>query len=299
MTETKDKKWVFIVLIAICALLWGLSFFGTKVALTYMDTMQVLCLRWIIAAIIFALLAAFKVIKINFKGKPVKFIMLLGLVQPCIYSVFETTGIDLTTTSESSIMIATIPLMVLVLGRVVLKRKFSRRTVFAIVMAFVGVFICIAFAPNFSLGGKGLGYLALFGAVTTGATYNHMSNKAADNFSPLEITFMMAIAGGVVFNILNFTMGYGVTAYKMMFGNLECFIAILFLGVGCSCICYIIYNLALGKLPTAIASNMVANSTTAVGVLSGVIFAGDPFGWYTIVGLGLTLAGIWITSSKV
>ena len=41
---------------------------------------------------------------------------------------------------------------------------------------------------------------------------------------------------------------------------------------------------------------MIANSTTAVGVISGCAFAGDPFGWYTVAGVALTIAGVCLSS---
>ena len=56
------------------------------------------------------------------------------------------------------------------------------------------------------------------------------------------------------------------------------------------------YNFVLGKLPATIGANLVANSVTAVGVISGCVFAGDPFGWYTAVGVTLTITGVCLSS---
>lgn len=72
---------------------------------------------------------------------------------------------------------------------------------------------------------------------------------------------------------------------------------VLFLGICCSCLSYLIFNYVLGKLPATIGTNLVANSVTAVGVLSGCLFAGDPFGWYTVVGVALTITGVCLAST--
>ncbi|SFE35240.1 Permease of the drug/metabolite transporter (DMT) superfamily [Peptostreptococcaceae bacterium pGA-8] len=299
LNNFKDKKSFLYVLILICALFWGFSFLATTLALDYgLEPMQLLMLRWSVAAILFVMLAAFRIIKLNYKGKNLKLLFLVGSLQPCIYSIFETTGIGMTSTSESSILIATIPLVVLILGILFFHKPAKPITIFSIILAFMGVLCCIVFSPGFSLGGKSIGYIVVMTAVVVGSIYAHYSSRAGEEFSPIELTFGMAIMAAIFFNIINFAMGYGFDTVKIAVTNMDIFIAVLFLGVGCSCICYIIFNLALAKLPTARASNLVANSTTSIGVLSGVIFASDPFGWYTVVGLIMTVTGVWLSTKE-
>ena len=298
MKKLADSRFFLYGLILICSLSWGFSYLGIKVTLDKLDTVQLLAIRWTIALILFLLLALFKVIKINLKGKSLKWILMTGLLQPCIYSLFETTGVKLTTTSESSIFIATIPLMVLIFGELFFHKKTSGKTKFSILLAFIGIGICVVFSPAFSLGGKGLGYLMLIGAVLTGAMYSFASSKSSENFSAIETTFVMAVLSCVFFNCLAFAMGYGVSGYVACVTDMKLLAGVLFLGICCSVLCYLIFNYVLAKLPTVIASNLVANGTTAVGVLAGCFIAGDPFGWYTIVGVGMTITGICLSSTS-
>ncbi|MFR7991291.1 MAG: DMT family transporter, partial [Anaerovoracaceae bacterium] len=277
-----EKKWFIYALVPLCALCWGFSYLGTTVALASLAPMQLLSLRWTVSALIFIILSALRIVRINYKGKDIRLILMVGILQPCIYSIFETMGIKLTTTSESSIFIATIPLMVLLIGSLFLHRKNSKKTIAAIAMAFAGVVICVAGSPGFSIGGKGTGYLLLLGAVITGALYSYAGSKAAEQFDAIEVTFGISIMGCIFFNCISFAMGYGVSGYQACFADAELLAGVLFLGMCCSCLYYLIFNFVLGKLPTAIGTNMIANSTTAVGVISGCAFAGDPFGWYTV-----------------
>ena len=106
-----DKKWFVYALVPLCALCWGFSYLGITVTLKSLEPIQLLAMRWTVSALIFLLLAACRVIKIQYKGKDIKLVLTVGILQPCIYSIFETVGVKLTTTSESSIFIATIPLM--------------------------------------------------------------------------------------------------------------------------------------------------------------------------------------------
>ena len=291
-----EQKWFLYALVPICALMWGMSYLGTSGALVRLGVMELLALRWTVSTLLFLVLIACGVVKVSYRGKNVKLILLVGFLQPCIYAIFETLGIKYTTTSESSIFIATIPLMVLIIGALFLHRKNSRRTVFAIVMAFAGVIVCVVFSPDFSLGGKGIGYLFLVGAVISGAMYTYASSKASKEFDAIEITFTISAMGAVFFNAVSFAMGNGLRGYMLCFTDMKVLAGVLFLGICCSCLSYLIFNYVLGKLPTAIASNLVANSVTAVGVVSGCAFAGDPFGWYTVVGVILTISGICISS---
>lgn len=291
-----DKKWLMYVLVAICALFWGFSFLGTTVALRSLQPVQLLSMRWTISAVIFLLLALIGILKVKFTKQNVWKIFAVGLLQPSIYSIFETNGINLTTTSESSIFIATIPIMVLILGRLFFKKRYTARVVNAIIIAFTGVAICVVFSPTFSIGGKGIGYLILIGAVIVGALYCYASGFVSKEFGTMEITFAISITGAIFFNIISFIKGYGLSGYKICMEDYKLFFAVAFLGVCCSCICYIIFNFVLGVLPAAIAANLISNSTTAIGVISGVVFAGDAFGWYVVVGLILTISGIVLAS---
>ena len=124
-----EKKWFIYALVPLCALCWGFSYLGTTVALASLAPMQLLSLRWTVSALIFIILSALRIVRINYKGKDIRLILMVGILQPCIYSIFETMGIKLTTTSESSIFIATIPLMVLLIGSLFLHRKNSKKSV--------------------------------------------------------------------------------------------------------------------------------------------------------------------------
>lgn len=295
----KDSKLVFYLLIGICSSFWGFSFFATTLALRYgISTIELLMMRWSIAAILFIALAITKVIKVDFKGKNIKQVLLIGIMQPCIYSIFETAGIGLTSTSESSILIATIPAAVLLVGVLFFNKKITKITTIAIFLAFTGVITSVIFSPGFQVGSKLTGYLVLMGAVISAALYSNLSSSASKGFSSIEITFTISVLGGIFFTVLNFASGYGIRPIKEVGLHGELLIAVIFLGVGCSLICYLIFNYVLSKLSPASASNIVANSTTSIGVISGIVFAGDTFGWYTIVGLLMTMTGVWLTTKE-
>ncbi len=69
---------------------------------------------------------------------------------------------------------------------------------------------------------------------------------------------------------------------------------LLFLGLGCGVLCYLMYNYNLGRLNSTIASCIQTNSINIVGVSAGILILSDPWGWYTVVGLVLMSTGIVI-----
>ena len=112
----KGNKVILYLLFTALALLWGLSFLGTKVALEELEPIEVLAVRWGMSLVLFCFLGVTGIIKINFKGKNVRLLAIAVAIQPCIYSILEAWRINLTTSSESSIIIGVIPLMVVIEG---------------------------------------------------------------------------------------------------------------------------------------------------------------------------------------
>lgn len=300
MTENKkESKALLYTLFVVLALLWGLSFLGTKVALVELDPVELLAVRWGMSLVLFCLLIGLGIIKVSYKGKNIKLLALAVLMQPCIYAILEAWGINLTTSSESSIFIAVVPLMVVLESFVFFKQKVSLRTGLGIIIGFAGVVTSIAFAPEFSTGGKLTGYLCLLGAVTVGALYTLLSNRLGKDFSTMETSFGLAIAGGLFFNVLSLIQGNGLHPYKVFLAGGQTMWAVIYLGVGCSFAAYIIFNYTLSRLKADLATCIQTNSITVVGVAAGIIFGGDNWGWYTILGMLMTITGIVIASRDV
>lgn len=292
-------KRIFLYLVIFATgVVWGFSFLGTKVALASLSAIEVLAARWLLGFVALSILAALKVIKINLKGKPIRPLLIIALFQPAIYSIAECVGIGLTTVSESSICIAMIPTFVVIISAIFFHKKISAVTVFAILLAFLGVVATVVLSPSFSLSGKWSGYLCMLLAVVMGAAYSAKCGSVAGQYSPMEITYVMAIVGAVWFNVLSLVMGNGLRAYTLQLTDSSLLGAILFLGLGCTAFCYVGYNTAMTNLPAHQAAMLQSNTTTVVGLFSGIIINADPYGWYTFVGLLLIVIGIAILNMQ-
>ena len=146
--KKRPGKAVLYILFVILALLWGLSFVFTKIALEELEPSEVMAVRWIIPPVIYALLWATGAIKMSFRGKPLKWLIFLVLTEPVAYAYCETWGVELTTASESSIFIGSIPLAVVVMELIFNRKKISKREITGVLIGFAGVVSCIVFAPG-------------------------------------------------------------------------------------------------------------------------------------------------------
>lgn len=289
-----STKFISYAMFIFVALVWGLSFLVTKEALSEMEPTEVLAVRWGISLVFFVLLAVTGIVKVNYKGKKLKGLIFLVLCQPCGYAILECLGIDRTTATESSIMIAAVPIVVVIETMIILKKLPGKRAILGVLIGFSGVVLCILPGATGSTGSQVIGYLCLLGAITVGAYYNIGTGILSEDFSVLEISCAMSVGGGIFFNVLSLIMGNGLHPYEVFVSSGTIMGQLLFLGLGCGVLCYAMYNYNLGKFPSTIAACIQTNSINVVGVVAGIVILHEPWGWYTVVGLILAIAGIVI-----
>lgn len=296
-TEKKGMSGKMVAAALLASSAWGFSFIAVDILLDTYAPIQVQALRWPIAAIFFAILGLTGIVKMDFRGKPKKWIILTAAVQPCLYAIFETYGVKYTSPSMSSIFIATIPCMILILGMLFFHRHTKPIGIVGILLAFSGVVISTVGGGFDASGGKLFGYLLLFIAIFFGAIYSQFSAEASAHYSAIEITAMMTFFGSLWFIPLNFIMGYGAETYTLLATDWRLLAGVLFLGLACSCGGYFGFNYVIGKAnDPAIAGNVVESMITVIGVAAGIILRGDPFGIHTLIGLAVTLTGVIISS---
>lgn len=292
------KKYMPYVSGILVSTIFGFSFMFTRNSLDIMAPMQVLAFRFMAAALFLSCLRAFKIIKISFRGKRMAPLFALALVQPVIYFIFETYGINLTSSSEAGMMIALIPVLVTVLGAVFLKEKPSFLQGVFVLVSFSGVIFMVLSQGISGARSSLFGIISLIGAVLCAAVYNILSRKLSFHFKPVEITYVMMCAGAVFFNILvlaqELIKGRISDYYKPLL-NFNSWIPILYLGILSSVAAFFMTNFMLSKLPAA-QSSVFSNLTTVVSILAGVFIRGEAFLWYQAVGGTLILIGVWGTN---
>ena len=295
--NSDHKKLPYLVGVLV-AVIFGMSFMFTKNALDTMTPLSVMAFRFGLAAIVLTIMIFLGVVKINFKGKKIKTLLLLTIFQPLLYFPFETWGVQLTSSSEAGIMIAMIPVSVVIFGYFFTKERISViQGIFILVsvsgIAYIGIKSGVsASGTNF------LGYLSLLGAVIAAGIYNIMSRKVSGIFTPVEITFVMMWAAAIVFNgafAVNSMISGDFSQYLVPFSSLPTLISIFYLGVASSVFAFFMLNYMLSRLP-AYKCAVFLNLTPVISVFAGVLFRKEILFNYHIIGCILIIIGVWGTN---
>lgn len=272
--------------------IFGLSFLFSKVALGLASPMVLLCVRFGVTVIALNLMVAFRVVKLELKGKKLGGAIVLGLLQPVLYFIFENYGLSFTTTSFAGMMSSISPVITAVLGAVLLKEKPTLKQWVCIGISVSGVML-MTLRPG---GGQNTlaGCLCLVGAYFAGSLYTLLSRRLSRQFKPFDLTYVMFIIGFVFFTG-GAVAENGADTLRVIAGALrhpEFVGGILFLSLLSSVGAFLLINYSLARLPVARAA-IFNNLTAVVSMLAGVLIMKDPFGWMTALASVLILAGVW------
>ena len=281
------------ILEALCAnIIFGASFLFSKLALEVADTFILLSVRFIIAFALLNLLVLVRVGKISLKGKAVKPLLLIGLIQPFLYFIGEQYGIKYTSSAFAGIMIGTIPVVVLAFAAIFLKELPTKTQVLFAVLSLLGV------SAISLLGGESVvtvrGVLLLCFAVLVAAVFSILARKLPKSVTAFERTYVMFAIGAVCFTFValgKFGGGYfGEVARAFASPNFV--LALLYLSVVSSIIAFLLFNDALTRITLA-QSTSFANVTTVVSVVAGIVFLKEPFSPLQAAFAGLIIVSVW------
>ena len=196
----KDKTPLGILCVLACEVLWGFSFMFTKTVTDTVSPLALLSWRFILALLVMSLLALLRIVKLDFRHKSLKALLLLAVFVPGSYFIGETVGIKLTSASESGAIIACIPVGALLLSTLMLKQPPTKLQVGGVGLTTAGI-IFILLAKGLSATFNPLGYLLLLLAVVSYGLYSVYAQRASQ-FSSAEKTYAMMAMGAIVFTIL-------------------------------------------------------------------------------------------------
>lgn len=286
-------------LIAMVSIGWGVAFLSLALLMKSMAPMQVLAARWGITALVFLGLVVSGRIRLRLRGKNPVFLFLTGLCEPCAYSILEAYGIKMTSASTSAIFVASIPSMTLVLGIFFFGHRANSKLVISLIITFLGVITATFFSPGFAMSGTRAGMICMAAGVIAASLYSLSSKKASEDFDPASITAIMAFEGAILFNGIAFAKGYGLDTFIIPFSDWQLAAHLLFLSLFCAFGSYFCYNQLLKLVDAALITNVVSSLSTIIGVVCGILFMGDLWGWYTVLGMAVTLAGVWLATSRM
>ena len=221
-------------------------------------------------------------------------VLLLGIVQPVAYFIFENYGILYTSSAVAGTIIAAVPVCCILMDVLVLHEKVTLKQVLCAVCAIGGVALI-------SAGGavmvSALGMLFLLLTMLSDTLYYGISHSAAKLFTPFEMTYVMFVVGMVVFIPVALLHAGGLTSPMILepLQDGQFWLAVLYLGLLSSVMAYGLLNFANSHLSVS-ETSLFSNVTTVVSVLAGVVLLKEPFSVWQMLGVAIILVCVFVAN---
>lgn len=291
--EPTEKPLTIYAALAATMILWGLSFVATKVALESVPTFTLVFARFSLAALIFLFMRQGRKWP-SFNRKEHVKMVLLALFEPGLYFIFETIGLQHTSAPKTALIIATIPVVVLVLSALMLRERASGTSITGILLSFGGIVLLVVGDPEFGWNFEGslLGDLLIGGAVVSASLYMVFARDLGRSHSSLEITFVQIVYGAIFFS-LPFVWELPSLVWSDI--TLRSILAVIYLTVFATVGAFLCYNFALSRVPVSRAAVFI-NGIPVVTAIGAWVLLDERLTPIQAGGGALVLAAVFLTN---
>ena len=286
------KKPFVYILLAIAAIVWGISFILTKELFRtepHITVFIILTFRLMLATAVTipALLLLHKMERIK-KGD-IKWFLLLAFCEPFIYSICETSGVQLVSGSMASIVVATIPLFVPFGMAVAFKEKIRLTTLVGIVLSLIGLSVMLLLGGQDNLDANPKGIAWLFGAVLTAVFFTIALVKLVGRYRPFTITAYQNLFGCLYF--IPFMLIFDGSHLPLLSYSVKMITLLMVLGIFCSTLAYVFYNIGVERLG-ATAACIFTNAIPVFSLVAAILIGQEQWSWSKPIGIAIVIMGV-------
>lgn len=277
-------------LLVLCFALWGGGMVAMKFAFESFSISQVVFARVAMAAVVYLPLIPYWW-RLPYKKGDWKYLCALVAFEPCLFFAFETSGMAYTTASQGGVIAACFPLCASVAAWIFLKEQLTRRTIFSMCCAVVGVAGASYFAESSgSAANPTLGNILMVGAVLSSTGYAVCARYITQRYSFLAVSAIQAIGGTIVFLpfLLTSTRPDAPITSAAIF-------SMIYLGLGVGLVVYLSYNYCISRLQTAVVA-LFSNLIPVFTLIFAFSLLGERLNLPQALCVGLTLAGVIIAA---
>lgn len=276
------------------AAVWGVSFVSTSKLLDAgIQPTEIYIIRFVIAYLVILALTFRKLMSDSLKDEAL--FMICGLCGGSIYYIGENTALQYTLVTNVSLLVTLSPIITVLLTKMMYKtEQLSKGFIVGSIIAFIGV-ACVIFNSSFNIEVKPLGDLLSIFAAVSFAIYCIVVKKLNARYDTLFISRKIFFYGVVTaLPFLTFQdhfMDFAILKEPVVWMH------ILFLGVVCSMLAFILWNEAINKLGASRASNYLYFSPV-ITLIASVWLLNENVSIVGYIGCALTIGGV-IVSEKV
>lgn len=275
----------------IAVLLWSASFIATKIAYITFSPFMVGFLRFLIAAIILGLVRCFCHDNERPKGKDMKITALSGLLGITLYFAAENIGVQFTTASNASLIVASYPAITALFEFFIFHIMPTVKKVFGILLAFSGVGIITVTQGDISSPQTLYGNFVLIAAGLVWTFYNFTTRSINEKYSPLTLSYYQMLFGTVFF--IPLVLWEQGTVQMITFPGI---VALLYLSCGCSVAAFLLYNFGLRKLSAATSISLM-NLVPVFGLIFSTLLLHETITLRQILGGGVVIMGVILSTN--
>lgn len=278
----KDQK-AYLYLIVTFAL-WGSLYVVSKYVLGKVPTFTISLIRFIIAFITLVLIRGKSNDKIE--KKDYKYIFCLGFVGYFIAVGAQLLGTRYAGASMASLMNSMNPVTMAIFASFFLHERLTTRKIISTILALIGVYIILGNkGKNYSF----IGIIYSIVAVLTWSAISVLVRKLTQKYPSLLIT-QYGIAVAIVFYIpLSI---YEICTVQTFDFDFNCILALLYMGIMCTGVAYLLWNKCLEKLPAGVCSAFYPIQPL-ISTLCGVLFLHESVKAPFIIGSIFIVVGVW------
>ncbi len=278
---------------------WGFSFIATKVALREVHPFTLLTLRYAIGAF---MLLSVQLIRDSdffrgFSSRDWLSIFILSALGISGLGLLQAYGLLYTTAINTGWIIAINPILIALFGRFFLGEAITGKKGFGILLGFLGIFLIISKGSiSFSLFqfASTYGDLLVLASVVAWSLFTIGGKSFLFRFPPLAIVTSMMVLGCLFVLPLSL--------FKGEWNNLlsispHAWMGIFFLGFFCSGLGYLFWYSALETRDSGVIG-VYLYLEPFVTLIGSVLLLHEKILWITMVGGGMTLAGVYLATRK-
>ena len=281
-----------ILLALLATLIWAANFIIARGVIARIPPVSLAFYRWLLASIIIFPLA-FKKFRSEWPlvKKSAGYIFFAAVTGVAMFNTFVYIGGHYTTAINLTLIgVTTSPVIAVILAKIFLKEQIGWAKALGMIFCIAGV-IFLLFKGDFNNLRHltfSTGDLWVLLAAVTFAIYNILVRKKPAGISTVNFLFVIFCLGTVL--LLPFYL-YEINNTPAVHWDINLFLIILYLALGASVICFLIWNIAIQRLGagrTALFGNLIL----VFGSLEAVFILNEPFTWIHVVSTLLVIAGI-------
>jgi drug/metabolite transporter (DMT)-like permease len=232
----------------LATIFWGLSFIGTKTALLELTPVMIIIFRLLLGISFLTALAIYTKKDFSIKLKEHALILLLAAIA-VFHLWIQVTGLQYTSAANTGWIIGTAPIFIAIMGIIFFKEKIKLKQLIGIIIAFIGLLLLMS-KGNISsidfISNKG-DFLVLGSAFTWGV-YSMVNKKISLTYPPLMTILYLFIMMAIL--LLPVTVNKE-TLFRLEHLSSIGWVSILFLGIFCSGISYVLWAQSLKDMDSS------------------------------------------------